>query len=156
MSPRATGVLLAAGLAVSAVPGGWAAGPSGESAERSRVAAPPPAFIYNPPLAHTGGFGEPTCHICHNEFELDFPGGSLELAGLPDSWAPGRSYPVVVTLHSEGMVVAGFQLAARFSDGRTAGTLAAVDLRAVVTDSTGVPYARQAQGGAVPESRRVT
>lgn len=155
MSLRTSGTLLAAGLTVGAVSGGWAAGPSGEVAARSDSATPPPAFIYNPPLAHTGGFGEPTCHVCHNEFELGFPGGSLELSGLPGAWEPGRSYSVVVTLQSDGMEVAGFQLAARFSDGRPAGTLAALDARAVVTDSTGIPYARQAQGGAIPESSRL-
>lgn len=120
---------------------GWAPPPPGA-----------PTFVYNPPLAHTGGFGEPTCHLCHNEFELNFPGGRLELNGLPPAWEPGRTYRVVVALHSDEMVVAGFQLAARFADGTPAGTLAAVDGRVVVTDSTGVPYARQAQGGAVPES----
>lgn len=133
----------AASLLLTLAVGGWGA------------ATPPTdasVFIYKPPLAHTGGFGEPTCHLCHSEFEVNFPGGRLELAGLPESYEPGQTYQVVADLHSEGMVVAGFQLAARFADGKPAGTLDAVDGRVEVTDSTGVPYAHQSQRGAGPES----
>lgn len=146
MAVPAAARVMVAGLGVTVVLGGWGAPP----------AAPPTVpFIYQPPLAHTGGFGEPTCQLCHNEFGLNFPGGRLELSGLPAAYEPGRTYRVVVALHSEDMVVAGFQLAARFADGRPAGILASADARSSVTDSTGVPYARQAQGGAVPESPRL-
>lgn len=151
MPIRPVSVLLVVGTSLSVASGAGEGGPPAGAARRV-PAGHPPAFIYYPPLAHTGGFGEPTCHLCHNEFDLGFPGGSLELVGLPEGYEPGRRYPVQVVLHTQEMVVAGFQLSARFDDGRPAGRLAPVDARVQVTDSTGVPYARQAQGGADPES----
>lgn len=141
-SAHAVGVA-AALAAVAAAVGGR--GPS----------APPPApaaYIYGPPPGHTGGFGEPTCRLCHAEFELNFPGGQVELEGLPVAWIPGHAYPVVVSLQSQEMVVVGFQLSARFADGKPAGTLRPIGDRVVVVDSTGVPYAQQAPGGAAPET----
>lgn len=113
-----------------------------------------------PPLGHTGGFGEPTCHACHNELELDAEGsGQLELDGLPERYEPGETYLLTVVLASEGMEGAGFEAAFRFAGspppGAQAGTLAAVDDRAQVSylGLTPVYYVRQteagSQGGAV-------
>lgn len=105
-----------------------------------------------PPAAHTGGFGEPTCLQCHSEYDLNALGGRVDLEGLPAAYEPGRSYAVVVALHSSEMAAAGFQMAARFEDGSPAGTLAAGEPRVAVVDSTGVPYAQHAPGGTKPES----
>ncbi len=141
-------------VAVSLSFGGW---------ER---AAPPPtvhhAFTthaYGPPAAHTGGFGEPTCRECHSEFDLNAPGGRVELEGLPPSYEPARSYPIVVSLHSSGMAAAGFQLSARFEDGRPAGALIAVGPRVEIVDSAGVLYAQHSPDGTrsdTPEVARWT
>lgn len=124
---------------------------------RGRVAPPasPPArsvHVAGPPAAHTGGFGEPTCLQCHNEYELNLPGGSLAVEGLPARWASGERYELVVTLRSSEMARAGFQLSARFEDGTAAGALAAVGPGVAVMDSTGVPYAQHAPDGTVPVS----
>ena len=125
--------------------GGWGpAGPPSPGAAR--------VHLQGPPAGHTGGYGEPTCRQCHTEFELNLPGGRLELEGLPETWEPGRTYVVVVSLHSGEMAVAGFQLSSRFADGTPAGRLAPVDRRVAVVDSMGVPYAQHAAVGAVPET----
>lgn len=119
-----------------------------------RAAPPAPAAVHasGPPAGHTGGFGEPTCQQCHTEFDLNALGGRLELEGLPEAYEPGRSYAVLLTLHSDQMQSAGFQLSARFDDGAPAGKLAPVDARVAVVDSTGVPYAQHTAGGTVPET----
>ena len=96
-------------------------------------AAPLPeaAYIDGPPTAHAGGFGGDTCHACHFENDLDAPGGSLTLGGVPDTFDPSVTYRITVSLERPGMGRAGFQLAARVSEGddagRQAGTLRALD-----------------------------
>jgi hypothetical protein len=77
-----------------------------------------------PPPAHTGGFGEPTCRECHVDAGLNEPGGSVTITGAPEVYSPGRTYDMVVTVERAGLQRAGFQLAARFSDGTVAGTQA--------------------------------
>lgn len=95
-----------------------------------------------PPPAHTGGFGEPTCHACHFDHELQPAGDALEITGLPSSYSPGESYPLTVRLTREAMARAGFQLATRFADGpdrgAQAGTLVSDDGRTEIT-ATGTP-----------------
>jgi hypothetical protein len=106
-----------------------------------------------PPLAHTGGFGEPTCQECHFDGALNQPGGELAIGGVPSGYQPGRSYVVTVSLRRAAMLRAGFQLAARLADGAAAGTqggaLAPTDQRtAVVRDSAnGVLYAQHTSAG---------
>ena len=86
-------------------------------------AAPPPeaAYVDGPPPAHMGGFGGETCHACHFENELDAPGGSLTLGGVPETFDPSETYRITVSLKRPGMGRAGFQLAARASEGDGAG-----------------------------------
>ena len=97
-------------------------------------------FKNGPPPAHTGGFGEPTCRECHFDAELNEPGGTVTIVG-PPSYAPGQTYRLDLLLRRAGMLRGGFQLAARFeagdSAGRPAGNLAPADARtAVVWDTT--------------------
>lgn len=80
-----------------------------------------------PEPAHTGGFGEPTCHACHTGYPVNEPGGALSVEGLPESWVAGRQYELTVVLRSEEMGAAGFQLSIRDPDGRAAGALAPID-----------------------------
>lgn len=87
--------------------------------------------LAGPPLAHTGGFGEPTCQTCHFGLALNDPRASLEIAGLEDGYAPGASYLVTITVRGEGMGRAGFQAAFRVRDGDRSGTAAG---RVVVLD----------------------
>ena len=98
-------------------------------------------FKTGPPPAHTGGFGEPTCRECHADNDLNEPGGTLVIDGVPRSYAAGRTYELKVLLRRAGMLRAGFQLAARFEDGdstgRPAGALEPADVRTqVVWDTT--------------------
>src|SRR5919106_6886502 len=97
--------------------------------------AMPGARFYRdgPPLAHTGGFGEPTCRACHADNHLNDPAGSLSITGVPAVYAPGDTHRVTIFLRRAGMRRAGFQLSARFSDGRQAGALRVVDSMATIT-----------------------
>jgi hypothetical protein len=109
-----------------------------------------------PPLAHTGGFGEPTCAKCHWEQDLNDPAGGLAIEGLPTRFAPGAVYRFTIALRRAGIAAAGFELAARYEtgpdSGRQAGTLRALDDRAAVTvsDSNRVQYAHHVRAGTSP------
>ena len=112
------------------------------------------AFPDDPPVAHTGGFGEPTCLKCHTGGELNAPGGSLALEGAPAAYEPGSRYRLAVLLARRGMAAGGFQLAARCEDGGQAGELSPAGAHRVgVTDDakTGVRYAHQTADGVEPE-----
>jgi len=114
------------------------------------IAAPLLFYPDGPPTAHTGGFGEPTCLRCHTGEALNTPGGQLRIEGLPERWQPGRIYQVEVVMRRDSLARAGFELSARFEDGRQAGMLSATDsLRVTVTrDSvTGMPYAHHTRAG---------
>lgn len=74
-----------------------------------------------PPPGHTGGFGEPTCLVCHAGEALNPAGGSLALEGVPETYAPGRRYPLTVRLSHPELGRAGFQLSARFAAGDVRG-----------------------------------
>jgi hypothetical protein len=111
------------------------------------------AFPDHPPVAHTGGFGEPTCALCHTGAALNAAGGSLDFPGAPDVYRPGERYRVRLVLARGGMAAGGFQLAARCGDGSQAGHLAAPDAArtAVTTDAnSGVGYAHQTADGTAP------
>jgi hypothetical protein len=111
-----------------------------------------------PPLAHTGGFGEPTCLACHMDGELNEAGGSLAIDGAPARYEPGGSYRLTITVKHPSLKLAGFELAARFASGadsaKQAGTLSVDDDRAGVTadDSTHVQYAHHLRSGTTPLS----
>jgi hypothetical protein len=112
------------------------------------------AFDARPPLAHTGGFGEPSCRECHFDGPMG-PPEALSLGWLtPEPIRPGGVYRLEVAIHDTTAVVGGFQLSVRVAAGphagSQAGTLCAVDARvAVAVDTTsGVQYASHA--GAAP------
>ena len=74
-------------------------------------------------LGHTGGFGEDSCAACH----FAGPQGddiALQVEG-PGIYEPGERYRFFVRVMDPDAMVAGFQLSARFVDGRNAGTLGA-------------------------------
>lgn len=113
------------------------------------------AFFYpeDPPVAHTGGFGEPTCHRCHFDQPVNAPGGALRLVGAPEVYRAGADYTLTIELARSAMQRGGFQVSARFADGarggRQAGVLRAMDDRVVVVrdDSSAVQYAHHTEAG---------
>ena len=113
------------------------------------VTAARAAYDARPPLAHTGGFGEPSCRECHFDGPTR-PPEALSLGGLPERYQPGAVYPLEVSIRDTTARVGGFQLAARVAAGphagTQAGTLCAADARVdVVADTaTGVQYASHA------------
>ncbi len=116
------------------------------------VAAPSP-YIGNPPLSHTGGWGEPTCHVCHSDGELDSPEVTLKIDGFPTRYTPGAIYPIVVSVEGPGQILAGFQASLRFLEGPSrglqAGHLEAMDGRVVVQTGAlnSVQYAHHTREG---------
>lgn len=109
------------------------------------------AYSDRPPPAHTGGFGEPTCHACHFDQPLDDPGGTVALEGVPPGYTAEESYRLTLVLTRAEMAGGGFQLAARFAEGaragQQAGTLRALDERVQVSEEEGILYAHHTRAG---------
>lgn len=120
--------------------------------------ADPVAYASNPPLGHTGGFGEPTCQACHTDAELNHPDATLTVEGLPEQYRSGDVYRVTIALAGSGQGRNGFEAALRFAEGSQrglqAGNLVAVDGRVVVRADTltAVQYAAHSTVGADPVS----
>lgn len=91
--------------------------------EGSTPAEPLPVlYPYELDGAHTGGFGEPTCHSCHFDYEVNNGRGRVALEGLHEAFQPEAVYDITVVVQSEQLKLGGFQLSARFEDGSQAGT----------------------------------
>ncbi len=107
------------------------------------VAFPIALFSYStqPPLQHTGGFGEPTCQECHTGSALN-SSGSLVIQ-LPSGYTPGSAAPVSVTITDTGGGRRrwGFELSARFSDGSQAGSWTAGPNTVIRAGDNGIAYA---------------
>ncbi|MGD2135108.1 MAG: hypothetical protein PVF27_03065 [Gemmatimonadales bacterium] len=124
------------------------------------AAALPTAYADGPPVAHTGGFGEPTCARCHFDRQLNAPGGTLAIEGLPERYEPGRDYNLTVTLARRGLERGGMQLAVRVMDGPSratqAGAVRPLDERSqVLPGPDGVAYLSHTLEGslaAVPDT----
>jgi hypothetical protein len=108
------------------------------------------AFPYGAPPGSTGGFGEPTCQLCHVGGNLNEAGGSLAVEGLPERYTPGETYRLIVRLRRGEMAAAGFQLSARTAAGAQAGTLAGTGTQAQVQATGGVQYAGHTEAGSSP------
>lgn len=113
--------------------------------------APAHALAYtNEPLINRDGFsGEPTCRECHVHDLAKAEHGRIEISGLPERYESGRAYSLTIRAHYSDLKRGGFQMSARFADGRQAGLLAAVDARTVVmTDpESGVAFAFHSEAG---------
>lgn len=66
------------------------------------------AFTAGPPDAFTGAPGQGTCVQCHNSYPLNSGDGTFSILG-PPTFAPGRTYPVVVQLSDPGQAKWGFE-----------------------------------------------
>ncbi len=127
------------------------------------LAWPPPIvptdsvpYVSNPPLGHTGGFGEPTCQACHLDADLNHPDATLEVDGLPAHYTSEGVYRITVAVSGAGQGRNGFEASIRFADGPQkglqAGYLNAVDRRVAVRSDTltAVQYASHTDIGAEP------
>ena len=108
------------------------------------------ASASGPVPARTGGFGEMTCYQCHWDNPLNDPGGRLSLTGVPDAYIPGERYLITVAIAHPELVKGGFQMSARFEDGKNAGTFRSPDpLTAAISDeATYVTYVQHTMLGA--------
>jgi len=146
------GLFLAA-LSASAALSFISMGSASAAASRSRVHV---VLRDQPPLAHTGGFGEPTCLQCHMDGELNETGGSLTIEGLPARYQPGQRYRLTVVVVHPELRLAGFELSARYESGpdsaRQAGALAVEDDRSRVSidETSRVQYAHHLRSGTTP------
>ena len=68
------------------------------------------AFSGNPPNGRTNAPGESNCTDCHSSFPLNSGSGMLSLDGLPDSYSPGETYDLTLTLSDPGASRWGFSL----------------------------------------------
>jgi hypothetical protein len=120
------------------------------------------AYPEHVPPGYTGGFGEPTCAQCHTGTAPNAGGGSLELEGLPRRYEPGEAYRLTIVLRDGELARGGFQLAARFAEGKgrgaQAGGLRSVSPRAevVVDSASGVRYARHTLRGTADDQSGAT
>lgn len=108
------------------------------------------------PGTFTGGFGEETCHSCHFDYPLNPGEGSLEVKGIPDSYAADNIYTFVISLHRKELGRAGFQISSRFEDGRQAGSfyIGADSSNLMFTDvNTKVQYLQHSEEGSKTRSQ---
>jgi hypothetical protein len=89
------------------------------------------------------------CHVGNDENAF---GGEVRIVGLPEEYTPGAEILLTVVLSAAETEVAGFQVAARFSEGGiaglNAGALSPIDDRSAISDSSGVAYIHQSRTGA--------
>lgn len=111
------------------------------------------SFAEGPFPGFTGGFKEPTCQQCHFGNDLNAPGGTLTLSGVPATFQPGETYTLTVKLEKEGLQKGGFQLTARAASGESigsdAGALAVLggDLQLVKSADKKVTYIQHTPTG---------
>jgi hypothetical protein len=109
------------------------------------------SYPANPLPAHTGGFGEKSCHTCHSDFEVNPPSGSLRVGWEHGSVQPGKNHTIKMSLAHAEMLRAGFQLTARFADGpdagKQAGRFVPSDIHHVLTEQAGIWYLSQSVEG---------
>ncbi len=107
-------------------------------------------YEHRPPPGHTGGFSEPSCASCHFDHDLNEPGGSLEIRGLPEAYTPGERYLLSIVLRNPELRRGGFQLAIRDAGGAQAGELGVRDAGVEVVEAGGVRYAQHTRTGSRP------
>ena len=81
----------------------------------------PAVFPDGPPPGRTGGFGEPTCQVCHADANVVVGAEGLWIESLPRNYMPGETYRLTVSLTRQGMGRGGFQVSARYAEGKVAG-----------------------------------
>lgn len=69
----------------------------------------------------TGGFGEQTCRSCHFDYNLNPEEGSLSVSDIGASISGGERVEFNISVTRDDIGAGGFQLSARYEDGRQAG-----------------------------------
>lgn len=112
------------------------------------------AETLQPPLAHTGDFGQPSCNTsgCHVGNPVNATGGSLTITGVPAEYTPGSTYPITVTINRTNMRRWGFELTARVaSGGAQAGSLVVTNSNFTQVDTeAGIQYMTHTFNGTYP------
>src|SRR5688572_17889949 len=106
-----------------------------------------------PPTRHSGGFGEPSCHACHFEQDVNTGSGAILLHGLPEQFTPGATYTLTLSVTQPKLAAAGFQLTARHESGAQAGRMrlgAHERARADVTVDSTIAYVHHLYDGTLP------
>lgn len=88
------------------------------------IPAPEPAQVFYPEHltgAYTGGFGEETCRSCHFDYNLNPEEGKLTVSGFEDKVSAGQQVQIQINVEREELGAAGFQLSARYENGKQAG-----------------------------------
>lgn len=98
-------------------------------------------FSFSPPIARTGGFGEPTCVECHTGTPLNGAPGKV-IIGAPVFYPPGATLSIPVTIQDSSTDRRrwGFELSARFKNGQQAGSFTAAS-PVGVQSAAGIQYA---------------
>lgn len=102
----------------------------------------------------TGGFGEQTCHYCHFDYPLNDNPGTLSVKGISRKFSPDSVYEITISTTRNGLQRAGFQMSARFSNGKQAGSFQHISDRTEFTgvDQGKIQYVQHSAGGTVPVS----
>lgn len=104
----------------------------------------------------TGGFGEETCRSCHFDYDLNWSEGSLLVEGIPVNITPGKTYQIKVSVRREQMGSAGFQVSARFRNGKQAGQfLISENRKTMFTNqaSDSLQLVQHSTEGSVPQAK---
>lgn len=101
------------------------------------VASGAAAFPDGAPPAHTGGHGEPSCHVCH--FDGPVADGGARIEGLPPRYTPGDRYRLELIVDLQA-ALAGFQVAVRDDEGGVGGRLEPADATTRAVEHDGVTY----------------
>lgn len=96
------------------------------------------AYSTGPPPGRTGAPGELTCRdVCHSSFALNSGPGQLRIE-VPSSYQPEQKYRLRVILFQTGQSRWGFQLTARTSTNKQAGSFSPIGPETqVITGSVG-------------------
>ncbi|MFQ6120174.1 MAG: choice-of-anchor V domain-containing protein [Methanosarcinales archaeon] len=70
------------------------------------------AYSSGPPDGKTGAPGEGVCTECHSNFELNSGDGVLQINDVPDTYTPGQTYTITVSLRDPEQSRWGFELKA--------------------------------------------
>lgn len=91
---------------------------------------------FQPPQGHTGANGV-YCNQCHSGNQLNSPGGSVQVSGLPDTYTAGTTYNFSITIsHSAANRRRwGFSIEARNSANQVVGTFASTNAHAAINGS---------------------